>query len=653
MQALQTKQTLVTPFFHNQIKRRIAMITNSQKTSHRYLRKLLALPLTILVVLLLAFTYKNKNIEQQNLSAESKNISIASVSDTTSKDVHEAIALLGAVMDKKPGEPIKFKGVTDTTQLPLIIVDNVKVKDQATLQKMDANTIQSMNVFKGDQAIERFGKEGENGVINIITKNSGISAPTSMGGTIEMRKNDINNPNEKIVTGYQIKINPSENVSDKLLIQKDQGFIVKGRSTFDTNQQPLIVVNGVKMTKGYNLNNVNPVNIESVTVLKDKSATSQYGIDGADGAILITTRDKTPLKITNIPIDSSSSNKLNEVVVTGYGIRSDDNNKLFEQVEQPATFPGGDAEWRKFLERQLNANVGIENKAPAGTYYAIVQFVVHENGAISDIKALTNNGYGIEEEAVRVISKGPKWEPAVQNGNKVSSIKKQRITFIVNDDGKPNNPELKEVVVVGYGTKASSTPPSFKGGQSEWIKYLEKNVNPNIPVDNGSPAGTYKTQIQFLVNADGTATEFKSLTNLGFGMEEEALRVIQSVKLWEPAKYNGKNIDAYKIQPITFTIQSEDNETDNKKPSVDNLSAIYPNPATSKVQLQFDAATTGKGNIIVTDMNGAVKMTSQVGLTKGKNNVFVNVSGLAQGTYIISLKGVGADKTAVYKMVKQ
>lgn len=107
------------------------------------------------------------------------------------------------------------------------------------------------------------------------------------------------------------------------------------------------------------------------------------------------------------------------------------------------------------------------------------------------------------------------------------------------------------------------------------------------------------------------------------------------------------------IQPITFAIESDDDESDNKKPSVDNLSAIYPNPATSKVQLQFDATITGKGNVIVTDMNGAVKMTTQVGLSKGKNNVFINVSGLAQGTYIVSLKGAGADKTAVYKMVKQ
>jgi beta-lactamase regulating signal transducer with metallopeptidase domain len=47
MQVLNTNQRLVHPFFHNQIKRRIAMITSPQKTSHQYLRKLMVLPVTI------------------------------------------------------------------------------------------------------------------------------------------------------------------------------------------------------------------------------------------------------------------------------------------------------------------------------------------------------------------------------------------------------------------------------------------------------------------------------------------------------------------------------------------------------------------------------------------------------------------------------
>ena len=62
MHALQTRQSLVNPFFHNQIKRRIAMITNPKKTSHQYLRKVLVLPVAAVIVTLFAFSYRKGNL---------------------------------------------------------------------------------------------------------------------------------------------------------------------------------------------------------------------------------------------------------------------------------------------------------------------------------------------------------------------------------------------------------------------------------------------------------------------------------------------------------------------------------------------------------------------------------------------------------------
>jgi hypothetical protein len=59
MQSFNTHQALVNPFFHNQLKRRIAMITSFQKTSYRYLRKLMALPVIAIVFLLFAFKIKS------------------------------------------------------------------------------------------------------------------------------------------------------------------------------------------------------------------------------------------------------------------------------------------------------------------------------------------------------------------------------------------------------------------------------------------------------------------------------------------------------------------------------------------------------------------------------------------------------------------
>ena len=63
-----------------------------------------------------------------------------------------------------------------------------------------------------------------------------------------------------------------------------------------------------------------------------------------------------------------------------------------------------------------------------------MQFVVDEDGAVSDIKALTNHGYGLEQEAIRVLRKAKKWEPAIQNGRKVKAYRKQPITFQVTEE---------------------------------------------------------------------------------------------------------------------------------------------------------------------------------------------------------------------------
>ncbi|MBS1653528.1 MAG: energy transducer TonB [Bacteroidetes bacterium] len=111
--------------------------------------------------------------------------------------------------------------------------------------------------------------------------------------------------------------------------------------------------------------------------------------------------------------------------------KDDDENKVFEKVEVEASFKGGEGAWRKYLERNLNANTPVDNGAPEGSYTVWVQFIVDKEGNISDVKALTNHGYGMEEEAVRVIKKGPAWVPALQNGRNVKAYRKQPITFVV------------------------------------------------------------------------------------------------------------------------------------------------------------------------------------------------------------------------------
>lgn len=112
----------------------------------------------------------------------------------------------------------------------------------------------------------------------------------------------------------------------------------------------------------------------------------------------------------------------------------EDYDKVFTVVQIPAEFNGGLSAWSRYLERTLNRDLPVENGAPPGKYTVVVSFIVAKDGSISEVTAENDPGYGTKAEAVRVIQKGPKWKPAVQNGRNVIYRHKQSITFQVSED---------------------------------------------------------------------------------------------------------------------------------------------------------------------------------------------------------------------------
>ena len=111
----------------------------------------------------------------------------------------------------------------------------------------------------------------------------------------------------------------------------------------------------------------------------------------------------------------------------------EDYDKEFKTVQVEAKFPGGNGAWQKYLERNLNSSAPVDNGAPAGNYTVVVSFLVDKEGNISEVQALNDPGYGTADEAVRVIKKGPKWTPALQNGRNVIYRQKQSVTFQVSE----------------------------------------------------------------------------------------------------------------------------------------------------------------------------------------------------------------------------
>ena len=109
-------------------------------------------------------------------------------------------------------------------------------------------------------------------------------------------------------------------------------------------------------------------------------------------------------------------------------------DRVFTRVETEAAFPGGDAAWRNYLQKNLNGNIPVDNGAPMGLYYVLVQFIVSRDGSVSDLTALTNAGFGTEQEVMRLIKNSGKWIPALQNKRKVNAVRMQPVSFLVESD---------------------------------------------------------------------------------------------------------------------------------------------------------------------------------------------------------------------------
>lgn len=95
-------------------------------------------------------------------------------------------------------------------------------------------------------------------------------------------------------------------------------------------------------------------------------------------------------------------------------ITKESRKEIYAKVEIKSAFPGGDSSWVQSIEIKLNQSIQLGKGAKKGKYLVSVQFVVDKDGLISDVKAMTSNGYGMEAEVLRAIKKKTTWLPSSQ-----------------------------------------------------------------------------------------------------------------------------------------------------------------------------------------------------------------------------------------------
>ena len=101
--------------------------------------------------------------------------------------------------------------------------------------------------------------------------------------------------------------------------------------------------------------------------------------------------------------------------------------QTFVHVEIESEFPGGNKAWYKYLSDNFNYPRAAVRKKIQGT--VVVQFIVDKEGKVTEVAIAQSVDPILDEEAMRLIRNSPDWRPAIQDGKKVKSYKKQPIVF--------------------------------------------------------------------------------------------------------------------------------------------------------------------------------------------------------------------------------
>lgn len=106
--------------------------------------------------------------------------------------------------------------------------------------------------------------------------------------------------------------------------------------------------------------------------------------------------------------------KAKEVIAEPEPPKHEEENKVFDIVEQQPLFPGGPAALMKYLSENTKYPVVAQENGVQGR--VTVQFVVEKDGSISDVRVLRGVDPSLDKEAVRVVKSMPRWTPGKQNG---------------------------------------------------------------------------------------------------------------------------------------------------------------------------------------------------------------------------------------------
>src|SRR5688572_13786760 len=225
--------------------------------------------------------------------------------------------------------------------------------------------------------------------------------------------------------------------------------------------------------------------------------------------------------------------------------------KIYVTVEQMPEFLGGQDSMMAFIARNIRyPQEALANKQQG---VSIISFVVDPFGKITKLQTLKSAAPSLDEEAIRVINSMPAWKPGKQNGKAVAVRFTLPVRFQVAPEPTQNQLPVSEIdspqdsVILTVGEQ-----PKFPGGEAAMMAFLAKNIKyPKEAFENRIEGLSI---ITFVVDHRGYTGNYRILKPLGYGTDQEAIRVLQTMPKWIPGKRDGKPVKVRYTLPVKFSL---------------------------------------------------------------------------------------------------
>lgn len=247
----------------------------------------------------------------------------------------------------------------------------------------------------------------------------------------------------------------------------------------------------------------------------------------------LTLRDKDRIDIAL----SRSRNQLDELVVIGYGpvkgtrqqgdtVPSKPTGE-FRVVEQMPEFPGGIAELRRYLSKNIRYPGEAARANIQGRVY--VSFMINKLGDIRNPRVLQGLGHGIDEEALRIVISMPRWTPGKQNGAPVDVEYTLPINFkldLPEENKQGYVPQQGTIIRNSDETRNTGTRIQIRGAEAQSVaghlfspyELTEIIDQPRMKFPRGEDAPLYLVDGKELYSLDGLKPDtIASLTVLKRG----------------------------------------------------------------------------------------------------------------------------------------